>query len=444
MHGPVYLLRGDIRLMSVLSIGTNFFVNCTVTCLPQTTLRAYMDMLLVQDQSFGHKRYQRALRGALKIYLYLCDCPEDVDGLGHLSPADRKKERARIKKAKEQQEKKKEQQQQQQAKDKKDAGTSAGAEDGEDSKSSQKNSDPDPHGEALLHQKDFLAEAALWTNPLLNYAAPPVQGLEAGDLIDDCSCETLALVAEVHLRRGKYLKCLRALNAGLARDPLQGDLLVVLGKLAWKARAKKLGTSHALLAPLVKAEVTRHFRVVAQLWATSTGETDTSNTAASASNASNVQIDVVAFVQHYLSLLLQEGNVTVGGGHVGRAIAAVKLLQLVYKDNATELRAQLLRVVSSASLLTGYEVTYDKVAELIAQVQSVLGVPTSTPSSAASAAVTAEAGSAEEVLQTLLQRAQAKFPLGKLFVSAEERKARLLQRQQDQEQQTQQRGHQDA
>ena len=59
----------------------------------------------MQDRMHSHKFYQRACRGVLKIYLHLLDYPEDLEGLGHLSPADRKKERARLKKQREKEKK---------------------------------------------------------------------------------------------------------------------------------------------------------------------------------------------------------------------------------------------------------------------------------------------------------------------------------------------------
>ena len=67
-------------------------------CVRKTTLRAYLDVLKMQDNMFYHKFFQRASRGALKILLHLLDFPEDVDGLGHLPSAERKKRREKIKK----------------------------------------------------------------------------------------------------------------------------------------------------------------------------------------------------------------------------------------------------------------------------------------------------------------------------------------------------------
>jgi tetratricopeptide (TPR) repeat protein len=58
-------------------------------CVRKTTLRAYWDVITMQDSGYTHKFYQRAARGALKLYIHLLDCPEDIDGLGHLPVAER-------------------------------------------------------------------------------------------------------------------------------------------------------------------------------------------------------------------------------------------------------------------------------------------------------------------------------------------------------------------
>ena len=49
------------------------------------TMRCYTSILAWQDTLTSHPFYQRACRGVLTIYLHLLDCPEDTDGLGHLT-----------------------------------------------------------------------------------------------------------------------------------------------------------------------------------------------------------------------------------------------------------------------------------------------------------------------------------------------------------------------
>lgn len=191
-------------------------------CIRKTTLRVYLDVLSVQDSSFSHKNYQRALRGVLKIYLHLIDCPEDIDGLGHLAPAERKKERAKLKKKKQQ-------------KDGKDEDAAATA--GEETKTEEGKED----GEDYL-QKDFLTEAATWLSLLNNR-------LEA------CDCETLALISEIMMRRNKYLQAVRAINAGFDKDRLNPDLTVTFVKLVLKLKGKKYGPMNAVTLAVIKQEV---------------------------------------------------------------------------------------------------------------------------------------------------------------------------------------------
>ena len=49
------------------------------------TMRCYTSVLAWQDNLTSHPFFQRACRGVLTIYLHLLDCPEDTDGLGHLT-----------------------------------------------------------------------------------------------------------------------------------------------------------------------------------------------------------------------------------------------------------------------------------------------------------------------------------------------------------------------
>ena len=65
-------------------------------------------MLNSHDQLLSNKFFQRATRGIITIYLHLTDSPEDIDGLGHLPTAERKKERMKLKKLKEKEKKEKE------------------------------------------------------------------------------------------------------------------------------------------------------------------------------------------------------------------------------------------------------------------------------------------------------------------------------------------------
>jgi hypothetical protein len=188
----------------------------------QTTLRSYLDVLKVQDDSFTHKNFQRAIQGVLNIYIHLLECPEDIDGLGHLTPADRKKERAKQKKKKMQ----------------KDDDT-AKIQTTEDD--SEVKIDTDPDGELLL-QKDFLLEAASWCSHLQNR-------------LHLCSSETLTLFAEVMSRRGKHLQAIRALKLALDQNINDPVAVPVFVKYMVRLKNKKFSNMNAVVMNVVKQEI---------------------------------------------------------------------------------------------------------------------------------------------------------------------------------------------
>jgi peptide alpha-N-acetyltransferase len=200
----------------------------------KTTLRMYLDLILMNDHVFSHKFHQRAARTAIKLFLYLIDTPEDIDGLGHLSAADRKKERAKLKKKKAKAEEK--------AKNGSDekASAEAGTE-----KTNDKDVDEDPLGEKLL-AKNWLDEAVSWSMSMMSVA-----GL--------CHPETLALMAEALLRAGKYIQVARVLRTGLMRCPANPSLTVMLVKLARRIRGMDNVSSVApvsSLSPVVLTALT--------------------------------------------------------------------------------------------------------------------------------------------------------------------------------------------
>jgi hypothetical protein len=174
----------------------------------------------VQDKSFSHKNFQRAIQGVLSIYLHLLDCPEDIDGLGHLSPAERKKERSKLKKKKVV----------------KDDDMAVDVKD-EDFK----NVDPDPEGEQLL-QKDFLLESGTWCSYLQNR-------------LHLCDGKTLALVAEIMIRRGKHLQGYRAILTGLQQDANHPDIVACFVKYVMKWKAKKFTGVNQTVSALLKSDV---------------------------------------------------------------------------------------------------------------------------------------------------------------------------------------------
>lgn len=200
----------------------------------QMTVRAYLNEFNTLSTIYSHKFYQRALRGALKVFIHLIDCPEDVDGLGHLSAAERKKEREKLKKAKKKREKAEE------AKElamKEDAKWNGKA--GEDDKSKDEGED----GEKLL-QKDFLVECEAWCTPIQNY-------------LSLCDCETIALYAEANMKRGQYNLVIDAINIGTSKNSLDPSIMAVTAKFAValkEAKPKKVSITVAELTA-VKEEM---------------------------------------------------------------------------------------------------------------------------------------------------------------------------------------------
>eukprot|EP00981_Chlorochromonas_danica_P009552 scaffold2727_cov161-Ochromonas_danica.AAC.15 len=192
-------------------------------CMRKTTLRAYMDMLTTQDNSYGHVSFQRAFRGAVSILLHLLDSPEDIDGLGHLSPAERKKERLRLKKKK--------------ARDVA-AKEPVNNKEKEEPSVSKPNEDEDLEGEQLL-SKDFTTEIASWCALLAPH-------------LEHCSAETLAIYCEACLRRGKLLPAVRAVSIGRAKDVYNPALHVAFVRLAAKMKGNK--KVHATSLATVKEE----------------------------------------------------------------------------------------------------------------------------------------------------------------------------------------------
>jgi hypothetical protein len=184
------------------------------------------------DKSFAHKFYQRATRGALRIFLYLHEFPEDVDGLGHLAPAERKKERLRLKKAKKKVEDK--------AAEEAAAAAEEGAEKEEEKKKPKKESEPD---EEILLAKDFMAEAVAWTAVL-------------SQRLHLCDAETIALLCDLNVRRGEYAAAIEAVRTGLEcfpHDPVLAHSLVRLAAKVKSPGKKSLGPD----APAIRDSVSK-------------------------------------------------------------------------------------------------------------------------------------------------------------------------------------------
>jgi hypothetical protein len=194
----------------------------------------YTDALIMQDNVFSHAYFQRATRGALKIFLYLLDNPDDIDGLSNLPKEERKKERARIKKEKAKREK-------DEAKAAAAAAASSSSSSAQAEEKVEKKVDPDPLGEKIL-AKNFLEEA----NVFCKHIATRMQA---------CDASTLALVAEVYLRRNKLVQVCRCVRLGLARAPHDPNLTAVLVKLLKRATTTATPAINETVLTTVNAEL---------------------------------------------------------------------------------------------------------------------------------------------------------------------------------------------
>ncbi|KAJ1385974.1 hypothetical protein B484DRAFT_12336, partial [Ochromonadaceae sp. CCMP2298] len=149
-------------------------------------------------------------------HLYLT---QDAEGLGHLPPAERKKERLRLKKAK--------------AKKEEERVVVAGGAEKESG---------EPQEDELL-ARDFLAEAGVWMAPV----GGKVRLLEPA---------TVALMVDVYVRTWELLGAAEALTASMQVHPGHPELVYALVRLAHKLRhpgKKTLGPRGAEIRSLVNA-----------------------------------------------------------------------------------------------------------------------------------------------------------------------------------------------
>jgi hypothetical protein len=175
------------------------------------------------------------------VYLHLLDSPEDIDGLGHLSAKDRKKERERIKKRKAKLA---------------EAAQQAKAEDGVDGEAAALVPKPEAQPKyAEIEEgiadgfltRNFLTECESWCALLL-----PVARLLEPDL--------LTLVGEVCMRKQRVVQLVRVLVCGLSRWPRHPGLSLLLTRLARRLRGQDNGPRPVLREPtatLVREQVDR-------------------------------------------------------------------------------------------------------------------------------------------------------------------------------------------
>ena len=211
--GRAYLAKGDYgrALKRFLKVDAHFseFVEDQSDfhqyCLRKQTMRAYVDMLRMEDTLYSHPVYGKAAAGAVVAYLALFDnpsgTPEEQESakIAAMSPGDAKKYLQKKRK--------------QEAKRVKEAAAAAAAAEkaekaasGGGGKKNQANTaaellkrkDADPDGVALAATEDPLGEATKLIRRLES---------AAGDRL-----ETHLLAFEVYLRKGRLLLALRALK----------------------------------------------------------------------------------------------------------------------------------------------------------------------------------------------------------------------------------------
>ncbi|KAI8816496.1 NMDA receptor-regulated protein 1-domain-containing protein, partial [Fimicolochytrium jonesii] len=167
--------------------------------LRKMTLRAYVDLLHVEDRLRGHPSFYQAATTAVQVYLQLIDKPKNANGSNDaagegLSEAERKKAERKARKAA--------------LKTAAKAGDSAQPAQQKDSAtpdaaaSKDAAKDKDPDGAKYLAATDYLAEAEAFVKHLLAMSPSKVDAQILG--------------VEVYSRKGKFLLALKALKHAYA------------------------------------------------------------------------------------------------------------------------------------------------------------------------------------------------------------------------------------
>lgn len=173
-------------------------------CMRKMTLRAYMELLRLENKLRYHQSYRKAAKVAIEIYLHLYDHPlkegenEENGGQELLSPAE-------LKKLKNKRRKKERKEAQKKEKEKLD-------EQGKQQPQKVKNPDIDQDGpkeeelvpDRLAHPENPLEEAVKFLKPLQDFSS--------------CYIETHVMAFEIYFRKGKLLLMLQSIKRGSAID----------------------------------------------------------------------------------------------------------------------------------------------------------------------------------------------------------------------------------
>lgn len=217
-------------------------------CVRKMTLRAYVNMLRMANTLSGHEYYRRAAAGAVRVYLALDKeraaaaaaaggLPSEAE-LAAMPPNERKKARAKMRKAEAAAVKQKEDAAPKDAKDAGKAGEKGGGGKGGDKG---KEVDKDPHGAALAEAADPLGEATKFLAILLEYA--------------DGELATQLLAFEVYRRKGRMLLALRAVLRAQALAPTDPEVHVAAVQLATEVTAAAAVEGEGAMAAVVRGVV---------------------------------------------------------------------------------------------------------------------------------------------------------------------------------------------
>lgn len=180
-------------------------------CIRKMTLRAYVNMLRMEDTVHGHAYYVRAAMGAIEVYIALVDKPKQDAAAAaaadesQMSAGERKKLESKKRKA---EAKAKAEAEEAKAK----AAVAAKAEKGAKGNKGKpdKPVDEDPEGAALASVDDPLEKASVFLRTLQQHAPKNLR--------------THTLACALALRKKRYLLALRALRRAVALAPADPDV----------------------------------------------------------------------------------------------------------------------------------------------------------------------------------------------------------------------------
>ncbi|GAQ88611.1 N-terminal acetyltransferase [Klebsormidium nitens] len=187
-------------------------------CLRKMTLRAYIKMLRMEDHLHSFKFFCKGAAGAIRTYIALFDKPaqgdnDDADGANSgLSALERKKLRAKQRKAEAKAKKAEETKREEEEKAAAAAAAAAAKEKGGKKPKAEavKPADPDPHGDKLAQVEDPLSESVQYLQLLQQHAAQAI--------------ETHLLAFELYIRKKKLLLALQAVKRLVSIDVTHPDV----------------------------------------------------------------------------------------------------------------------------------------------------------------------------------------------------------------------------